>query len=79
MDSISTMKDFSWAMGKRAQQLDAELAKQKLGFNLIRTSHYPQSVHFLDRCDELVLRKLQGGNMSETKLGSRNQLIMCER
>lgn len=44
-----------YAMGKRAQQLDAELAKQKLGFNLIRTSHYPQSVHFLDRCDELGL------------------------
>ncbi|GGB18740.1 glycoside hydrolase family 2 protein [Agarivorans gilvus] len=44
-----------YAMGKRAQQLDAELIKNEQGFNLVRTSHYPQSPDFLDRCDELGL------------------------
>lgn len=44
-----------YAMPKRAQELDAELLKRELGVNLVRTSHYPQSKHFLDRCDELGL------------------------
>jgi len=44
-----------YAMPKRAQEMDAELLKHELGVNLVRTSHYPQSKHFLDRCDELGL------------------------
>ena len=44
-----------YAMPKRAQELDAELLKHELGVNLVRTSHYPQSRHFLNRCDELGL------------------------
>jgi len=44
-----------YAMPKRAQENDAELLKRELGVNLVRTSHYPQSIHFLDRCDELGL------------------------
>lgn len=44
-----------YAMGKRAQQLDADIIKYELGFNLARTSHYPQSPYFLDRCDEIGL------------------------
>ena len=44
-----------YAMPKRAQELDAELLKRGLGVNLVRTSHYPQSKHFLNRCDELGL------------------------
>ncbi|NLI54546.1 MAG: glycoside hydrolase family 2 protein [Clostridiales bacterium] len=43
------------AMPKRAQERDAELLKRELGVNLARTSHYPQSKHFLNRCDELGL------------------------
>ena len=42
-----------YAMPKRAQRLDAELMK-KTG-NAVRTSHYPQSHHFIDACDELGL------------------------
>lgn len=44
-----------YAMPKRAQENDAELLKRELGVNLVRTSHYPQSRHFLNRCDELGL------------------------
>ena len=43
-----------YAMPTRVQRRDAELLKE-LGVNLVRTSHYPQSTHFLDRCDELGL------------------------
>jgi beta-galactosidase len=44
-----------YAMPKRAQERDAELLKYELGVNLARTSHYAQSKHFLNRCDELGL------------------------
>lgn len=44
-----------YAMPKRAQRKDAEILKYELGLNLVRTSHYPQSPHFLDRCDEIGL------------------------
>lgn len=44
-----------YAMGRRAQEKDAEIVKNVLKCNLVRTSHYPQSTYFLDRCDELGL------------------------
>lgn len=44
-----------YAMGRRAQEKDADLLKNTLKCNLVRTSHYPQSTYFLDRCDELGL------------------------
>ncbi|MCH4885966.1 glycoside hydrolase family 2 protein [Acidaminobacter sp. JC074] len=44
-----------YAMPKRAQKKDADILKYDLGLNLVRTSHYPQSRHFLDRCDEIGL------------------------
>lgn len=44
-----------YAMPKRQQQRDAEILKKELKVNAVRTSHYPQSRHFLDRCDELGL------------------------
>ncbi|MBN2001929.1 MAG: glycoside hydrolase family 2 protein [Anaerolineae bacterium] len=39
----------------RLQRQDAEILKFELGCNIVRTSHYPQSPHFLDRCDEIGL------------------------
>ncbi len=39
----------------RAQRLDADILKRKLGCNAVRTSHYPQSQAFIDRCDEIGL------------------------
>lgn len=52
-----------YAMGQRAQAKDADILKYELKCNLTRTSHYPQSPYFLDRCDEiglLVLEEIPG-------------------
>lgn len=42
-----------YAMPASIQALDADILKYELGVNAVRTSHYPQSQHFIDRCDEL--------------------------
>lgn len=39
----------------RLQRKDADIIKYELGCNIVRTSHYPQSPHFLNRCDEIGL------------------------
>jgi len=44
-----------YAMPKRIQEKDADILKYDLGLNTVRTSHYPQSKHFLNRCDEIGL------------------------
>lgn len=44
-----------YAMGRRAQERDAEIVKHELKCNVVRTSHYPQSTHFLDHCDRIGL------------------------
>lgn len=43
------------AAPKRLQEKDADIVKFELGCNIVRTSHYPQSPHFLNRCDEIGL------------------------
>jgi beta-galactosidase len=52
-----------YAMPARVQRRDAEILKRELAVNCVRTSHYPQSRHFLDACDELgilVLEEIPG-------------------
>ncbi|MGV1836169.1 glycoside hydrolase family 2 protein [Rhizobium rhizogenes] len=44
-----------YAMGRSAQERDAEIMKQTLKCNVVRTSHYPQSKWFLDHCDRIGL------------------------
>lgn len=44
-----------YAMGRSAQERDAEIVKRELHCNIVRTSHYPQSKYFLDACDRLGL------------------------
>jgi len=54
-----------YAMPERVQKQDADILKYQLNLNTVRTSHYPQSRHFLDRCDEiglLVLEEIPGWN-----------------
>ncbi len=43
------------AMPARVQRRDAEILKNEFNCNMVRCSHYPQSPHFLDACDELGL------------------------
>jgi beta-galactosidase len=43
------------AANERLQRRDAEQLKNTLNCNMVRCSHYPQSPHFLDACDELGL------------------------
>ncbi len=42
-----------YAMPKSMQVMDADIIKNELSLNAVRTSHYPQSHDFLDRCDEI--------------------------
>ena len=44
-----------YAASKALQEDDALLLKEKLGVNVVRTSHYPQSEHFLNKCDDIGL------------------------
>ena len=43
-----------YAMPESMQKEDADILKD-IGLNIVRTSHYPQSEHFLNRCDEIGL------------------------
>ena len=44
-----------YAMPSSIQEFDADVLKYELGLNAVRTSHYPQSQAFIDRCDEIGL------------------------
>ena len=44
-----------YAMPDSMQRRDADILKNELGLNAVRTSHYPQAQSFIDRCDEIGL------------------------
>ena len=44
-----------YAATESLQREDARILKEELGCNAVRTSHYPQSHHFIDECDRLGL------------------------
>ena len=63
LDRHQTFPFVGQAMPGRVQKKDADILRKGLHCNLVRTSHYPQSRHFLDRCDEiglLVLEEIPG-------------------
>ena len=63
LDRHQTFPFVGQAMPARAQRRDADILRTSLHCNIVRTSHYPQSRHFLDRCDEiglLVLEEIPG-------------------
>jgi beta-galactosidase len=63
LDRHQTFPFVGQAMPGRCQRSDAHILKRKLKTNIVRTSHYPQSRHFLDACDEiglLVLEEIPG-------------------
>ncbi len=59
LDRHQTFPFVGQAMPGRAQRRDAQILRQTLKCNIVRTSHYPQSRHFLDACDELGLLVLE--------------------
>lgn len=74
------------AMPARVQRRDALVLKRELKCNLVRTSHYPQSPHFLDACDEnglLVFEEIPGwqhiGDKAWQDLAVRNVEEMIRR
>jgi domain./Glycosyl hydrolases family 2, TIM barrel domain. len=75
-----------YAMPKRVQEKDAEILKNDLHLNIVRTSHYPQSKHFLNKCDELgllVFEEIPGwqhiGNDEWKKVAEENLKEMIKR
>ncbi|MGO9938801.1 MAG: glycoside hydrolase family 2 protein [Terracidiphilus sp.] len=63
LDRHQTFPFAGQAMPARVQRKDADILRKDLHCNIVRTSHYPQSRHFLDRCDEiglLVLEEIPG-------------------
>ena len=63
LDRHQTFPFVGQAMPGRCQASDARILRKKLHCNIVRTSHYPQSRHFLDACDEmglLVLEEIPG-------------------
>jgi beta-galactosidase len=74
------------AMPARVQKRDAWILKKELKINIVRTSHYMQSPHFLDACDEyglLVLEEIPGwqhiGNKDWQDLAVRDVEAMIKR
>ena len=63
LDHHQTFPFVGQAMPGRVQRRDAIILRNKLKCNIVRTSHYPQSRHFLDACDQiglLVLEEIPG-------------------
>src|SRR5246127_5738773 len=63
LDRHQTFPYVGQAMPGRVQRRDADILRTNFHCNIVRTSHYPQSRHFLDRCDEiglLVLEEIPG-------------------
>ena len=63
LDRHQTFPFVGQAMPGRVQRRDAQILRNNLKCNIVRTSHYPQSRYFLDACDEiglLVLEEIPG-------------------
>jgi beta-galactosidase len=63
LDRHQTFPFVGQAMPARVQRKDAEILRKGMHCNIVRTSHYPQSRHFLDACDDyglLVLEEIPG-------------------
>jgi beta-galactosidase len=59
LDRHQTFPFVGQAMPGRVQRRDAQILRTNFKCNMVRTSHYPQSRHFLDACDEFGLMVLE--------------------
>ncbi len=67
-----------YAMPKRVQEKDVDILKDELALNLVRTSHYPQSPYFLNKCDErglLVFEEIPGWQFVSQREDWRGQVL----
>jgi beta-galactosidase len=70
-----------YAAVESLQRKDAEILKNVLHVNIVRTSHYPQSKHFIKACDELgllVFTELPGWQHIGDQQWQENALSMLE-
>jgi beta-galactosidase len=72
----------------RLQRRDAEILKYELNCNMVRCSHYPQSPHFLDACDELGLmvweeapgwQYVGGAQWQDTAVANMHDMVVRDR
>ena len=78
-----------YAASKSLQEDDANILKFEAGVNIVRTSHYPQSEHFMNRCDEiglLTLNEIPGWQhlgtsekWKETCLNNTKSMVLTQR
>ena len=70
------------------QKEDARILKEELGCNAVRTSHYPQSKHFIRECDRLGLlvfteipgwQHLGGENWKEQAVQNTREMVLQYR
>lgn len=68
-----------YAMPESMQKEDADLLKYEIGLNTVRTSHYPQSEHFMNRCNEIglmVINEIPGWQFVSQKPEWRDNFMM---
>lgn len=77
-----------YAAPESLQREDARILREELGCNAVRTSHYPQSQHFIDECDRLGLlvftelpgwQHIGGAAWKEQSLENLREMIMQYR
>ena len=79
LDRHQTFPFVGQAMPARVQRQDAYILRKQLHCNIVRTSHYPQSRHFLDACDDfglLVLEEIPGWQYIGDRRGKTSPLTM---
>ena len=73
LDRHQTFPFVGQAVPARVQRQDARILRHHLHCNIVRTSHYPQSRHFLDCCDDIYCsswKRFQAGSISVPSPGN---------
>lgn len=55
LDRHQSFPFVGYAMPESMQRYDAQILKNELGVNAVRTANYPQSQYFVDECDKIGL------------------------